>query len=195
MENTLNMSRTELFQSIKQQRRDKTIFDVMDEILEFRKIGVDILVAFERKYNIPPALYSIEQVRQIGELRRTFDHSVIRCMNEQEFTYWVSDRFMEMHSMFDGYTDKTRSYGNYGQYKLYWMFAKKHPELIPEQQLKYLSEMELINVCNRAINDINEGDIRFRANYGKYYPLSDRKHDVKLLKDSFIDIILRCLIA
>lgn len=188
----LNMTRRDLLRSVDSRQRDKTIFDVMDEIPEYRKIGVDLLVALERKYKIPPSLYAVEQVRQIGVLRREFDHSIIRCMNEQEFAYWVNDRCMEADIMFEGYKESIYNCFNYGRYKIYWIFAKKHPEFIPEQQLKYLSEQEMVNIINCAINDSN---IYFKGNHTKYFPLSERKHDIKGFKDSFIDIVLRILIS
>lgn len=180
----LSMTRKELLCSI-ERRRNKTIFDVMEEIPEFRKIGIDLLLALERKYEIPPAIYSVYQVRQISILRHQFDQVIIRNLNPMEFNHWVNDRCGEADVMF-------KESGEDGRDKLYWMFAKRHPELIPERQMQYISNQELVNVVNRAINDSN---IRFGGANGKYFPLSDRKHETTLFRDSFIDIVLRCLIS
>lgn len=162
-----------------------TIWDALDKNQAYRKVGVTLLEAFEKKYDIPDAIYTVEQIKSIGMLKREFDIGTVLNMGYFDFNKWVISRLYEYAKMTGEGVLEARP-------KVYTLLAKLSPDLITAKQLKYITGQELVDILDRAIEDEKRSFIDSSA---KYFPITDRKLNNETLREKFISILTRTLIA
>lgn len=167
-----------------------TMWDFMTFFPQLRSEGIKIMKSLESKYNIPKASYSINQVKNINALSRTFDSKIIKLLNEQEFNYWANSREIEFIDMYSGVLRDTEA----GRL-IYDLVAKASPEYIKEAQLPFITYQELKNVIRRIMVD----EINNKSSYTftqDYFPFVDRcLQQRKTVTERYIEIMLRSLIV
>lgn len=167
-----------------------TMWDFMTFFPQLRSEGIKIMKSLESKYNIPKASYSINQVKNINALSRTFDSKIIKLLDEQEFITWANNREMEFMDMYLGVLDHMKA----GRL-LYDLVAKASPEYIKEAQLPYITYQELKDVIRRIMID----EINNKSSYTftqDYFPFVDRcLQQRQTVTERYIEIMLRSLIV